>query len=54
MNVAFIAKIKLDDMSDLEDVADEMHDALAENGFEVVEVQAWERGEESSPGIENG
>jgi hypothetical protein len=55
MNVAFVVKIKADEVADLEDTANEIRDSLAEDGFEVIDVKAWSRpGQESSPGIENG
>ena len=43
MNVAFIATVNLDDLSDLAGVAQEINDDLAQSGFEVISVAAWAR-----------
>jgi hypothetical protein len=43
MNVAFIAEINLDDLSNLPDVAREIEEDLTNAGFEVVSVKAWQR-----------
>ena len=43
MQVAFIATVNLDDLSDLAGVSDEIADSLTQSGFEVVSVHAWAR-----------
>jgi hypothetical protein len=43
MTVAFILKVNLDDLSDLEGVAADIGDTVSEAGFEVQDVQPWAR-----------
>lgn len=43
MNVAFIVNLNLDDLSDLQGVAQEINDDLSQAGFEVVQVAPWQR-----------
>ena len=50
MNVAFIAQINLDDLSDLPGVSREIQEDLTNSGFEVVSVAPWQRPSLEQPG----
>ena len=43
MNVAFIAEVNLDDLSNLPDQAREIEESLTNAGFEVISVAPWKR-----------
>lgn len=50
MNVAFIAELNLDDLSDLAGTASEIEQDLNNAGFEVISVTPWKRPSLLQPG----
>jgi hypothetical protein len=50
MNVAFIAEVNLDDLSDLAGTAREIEQDLSNAGFEVISVKPWARPSLKLPG----
>lgn len=50
MNVAFIAEINLDDLSDLAGTAGDIEQDLVNAGYEVVKVAPWQRPSLLQPG----
>jgi hypothetical protein len=50
-DVAFITTLKLDDLSDLPGIAQEISDDLQQGGFDVVTVVPWQRPSLQQPAV---